>query len=145
MTDSNLRGRIKGPPLGWRGTSTMGCLVFILIAGVVGYVGFKVGEAYWGFFEVRHKTLEALNWAVIRPPKSEPDIVQKVITNAAEVGFQFSQQNIQIIQTTDTLTIVVSWVQEVELPYYTLPLSFTTTQTEYKRWEKGGLVIKDKP
>ena len=123
----------------------MGCLVFILVAGVVGYVGFKVGEAYWSFFEVRHKIQEALNWSVVRPPKSESEIVQKVVANSAEVGYQFTPQNIQIMQTADNLTIVVSWVQEVEFPYYTLPLTFTTTQTEEKRWEKGGLVIKDKP
>ena len=145
MTGSTLRGKKRSFPPGWRGTSTMGCLVFMLIAGVVGYVGFKVGEAYWSFFEVRHKIQEALNWAVIRPPKTEAEIRQKVITNSAEVGFQFSQQNIQITQTSDTVTIVVSWVQEIEFPYYSLPLNFTTTQTEEKRWDKGGLVIKDKP
>lgn len=145
MTDSTLRGKRKGLRLGWRGTSTMGCLVFILIAGVLGYVGFKLGEAYWRFFEVRHKATEALNWAVVRPPKSEADILQRVIENVAQEGVELSQQNIQILQTTDTLTITVSWVHEVEFPYYTLPLNFTTTQTEEKRWEKGGLVIKDKP
>jgi len=137
MTDPTLRGKRKGFPLGCRGTSTMGCLVFILIAGVIGYVGFKVGEAYWSFFEVQHKTLEALNWAVIRPPKSEPDIMQKVIVNAAQVGVELSQQNIRIMQTSDNLTIVVSWVQEVEFPYYTLPLYFKTTHTGQKRWESG--------
>jgi len=145
MTYSTLRGKRKGFPLGCRGTSTMGCLVFILIAGVIGYVGFKVGEAYWSFFEVRHKTTESLNWAAVRPPKSESDIMQRVIVNAAQVGVELSPQNIQIMQTTDTLTIIVSWGHEVEFPYYTLPLYFTTTQTEEKRWEKGGLVIKDKP
>jgi hypothetical protein len=145
MTVSTLRGKRKGFPLGCRGTSTMGCLVFILIAGVIGYVGFKVGEAYWSFFEVRHRTTEALNWAVVRPPKSEPDIMQRVIVNAAQVGVELSPQNIQIMQTTDTLTIIVSWVHEVEFPYYTLPLLFKTTLIEEKRWEKEGLVIKDKP
>ena len=145
MTGSTLQGKKRSLPPGWRGTSTMGCLVFMLIAGVIGYVGFKVGEAYWSFFEVRHKIQEALNWAVILPVKSEAEIRQRVITNAAEVGFQFSQQNIQITQTTDTMTIVVSWTQEVEFPYYSLPLSFTTTQTEEKRWERGGLIIKGKP
>jgi len=145
MTGSTLRGKTRSVPPGWRGTSTMGCLVFMLIAGVIGYVGFKVGEAYWSFFEVRHKIQEALNWAVVLPPKSEAEIRQKVITNSAEVGFQFAQQNIQITQTADTITIVFSWSQEVEFPYYSLPLSFTTTQTEEKRWEKGGLIIKGKP
>jgi hypothetical protein len=123
----------------------MGCLVFMLIAVVIGYAGFKVGEAYWTFFEARHKIHEALNWSIIKPPKSDPEIINRVIENAAQVGVGLSQQNIQITQTTDTLTITVSWVHEVEFPYYTLPLYFTTTQTEEKRWERGGLVIKEKP
>ena len=145
MTHSALRGKAKGFPLGCRGISAMGCLAFILIAGGIGYVGFKVGGAYWSFLEVRHKTQEVLNWAVVRPPKSEPDIVRRVIANAAEVGVELSLQNIQITQTTETMTIIVSWVHEVEFPYYTLPLHFTTTQTEQKRWIQGGLVVKDKP
>ena len=95
----------------------MGCLVFLLIAGVIAYVGFRVGEAYWSFFEVRHKTREALNWAAAVPPKSEGEITQRVIANVSQVGLALSAQNIQISQTTDTLTITVSWGREVEFPY----------------------------
>lgn len=145
MTHSTLWGKTKGFPLGYRGISAMGCLVFILIAGVIGYAGFMVGTAYWSFLEVKHKTQEALNCAVARPPKSEPEIVKRVIDNAAQVGVELSQQNIQIMQTTDTLTITVSWIHEVEFPYHTLPLDFTTTKTEEKRWDKRGLVLKDNP
>ena len=145
MIDSTLGGKKKGFPLEGRGASTMGCLLFILIAGVIVYAGFKVGEAYWSFFEVRHKAREALNWAAAGSPKSEGEITKKVLDNISQVGVTLSSQNIQISQTTDTLTITVSWGQEVEFPYYTLPLDFSTTQTEKKRWHKGGLIIKDKP
>jgi hypothetical protein len=144
MIYSTPWGKRKGFPPGCGGASTMGCLVFILIAGVIVYVGLRVGEAYWSFFEVRHKTQEALNWAVAGSAKSEAEIMQKVITNVTEVGVALSSENIQITQTTDTLTITVSWGQEVEFPYYKLPLDFSTTQTEEKRWQKGGLVIKGK-
>jgi hypothetical protein len=137
-----LSGGRKGLAPGRRGASTMGCLLFLLIAGVVGYVGFKVGEAYWTYFEVRQKTREALNWAAATPPKLEKEIVQRVIVKAVEVGVELSPRDIQIMQTPDTLTIIVSWTQEVEFPYYTLPLNFKTTQTEEKRWYKGGLIIK---
>ena len=140
-----LSGRRKGLTPGCRGASTMGCLLFLLIAGAVGYVGFKVGQAYWNYFEVRQKTKEVLNWAVAGSPKSDGDIVQKVIVNAKGVGAELYSRNIQIIHTADTLTIIVSWGQEVEFPYYTLPLNFKTTQTEEKRWYKGGLIIKEKP
>jgi len=145
MTDSTPWGKKKGFPIGRRGATTMGCLVFILIAGVMVYVGVRVGEAYWNSFEVRHKIREALNWAVAGSPKSEGEIIQKVITNVTQVGLELPPQSIQISQTPDTLTITASWGQEVEFPYYTLPLNFTTSQTEEKRWYKGGLIIKDKP
>lgn len=137
-----LSGGRKGLAPGCRGASSMGCLFFLLIAGVVGYVGFKVGEAYWNYFEVRQKTREVLNWAAASPPKTETEIMQRVIVKAVEVGVELSPRNIQIMQTPDTLTIIVSWSQEVEFPYYTLPLNFKTTQTEEKRWYKGGLIIK---
>ena len=145
MTDSTLWGKRKGFPLGRRGASTMGCLVSILIAGVIIYAGFKVGEAYWNSFEVRHKIHEALNWAAAGAMKSDAEITQKVITNVSQVGVELPPQSIQISHTTDTLTITVSWGQEVEFPYYTLPLNFTTSASEEKRWFKGGLVIKDQP
>lgn len=145
MIDSTLWRKRKGFPMGCRGVTTMGCLVFILIAGIIVYVGFKVGEAYWSFFEVRYKTQEALNWAVAGSPKTEAEITQRVIINTSEVGIELSPQNIQISQTEDTLTITVSWGREVEFPYYTLPLDFNTTQTGELRWYKGGIVIKNKP
>ena len=145
MTDSTLWGKRKCFPMRCRGASTMGCLVFILIAGVIVYVGFNVGQAYWSVIEVRYKTLEALNWAVAGSPKTESDIIRRVITNTSEAGVELSPQDIQISQTEDTLTITVSWGREVEFPYYTLPLNFNTSQTGEKRWYRGGIVIKNKP
>ena len=132
----------KSSALGCRGAGAVGCLLFILIVGVLGYVGFKVGEAYWQYLEVRHKTREALNWAAAGAPKYDRDIVQKVIVNAKEVGVELFPRNIQIMHTTETLTIIVSWSQDVEFPYHTFPLQFKTTQTEEKRWHRGKLVIK---
>jgi hypothetical protein len=142
MKDSTLPGGRKDLPLEHRGAVTSGCLVFLILILLLGYVGFKFGEAFWEYFEVRHKTREALNWAAAGQPKPEIDIVQKVIIKVREAGVEFTPGNIQIKQTTDTLMILVSWSREVEFPYYTLPLKFTVTQTEEKRWKRGGLIIK---
>lgn len=137
-----LSGGRKGLTPGYRGATTTGCLLFLIIAGVAGYVGFKFGEAYWNYFEMRHKSREVLNWAAAHPPKTNAEIVQRLIAKAAEAEVELSSENIQIFQTPDTLTIIVSWGREVEFPYYTLPLNFKTTQTEEKRWYKGGVLIK---
>ena len=142
MKDSTLLGGRKDLPLEHRGAVTSGCLVFLILILLLGYVGFKFGEAFWEYLEVRQKTREALNWAAAGQAKSEIDIVQKVITKVREVGVELAPRSIQIKQTTDTLTIRVSWSREVEFPYYTLPLKFRVTQTEEKRWHRGGLIIK---
>ncbi len=142
MKSLTLLAKRKGLAPGYQGAVTGGCLLFIIGVAVFGYVGFKVGDAYWNYLEVRHKVREALNWAVAGSPKGDPEIVQKVIGNARGAGTEFSPENIQIKQTTDTLTIIVSWVQEVEFPYYTLPLKFKVDLSEVKRWHKGGLILK---
>jgi hypothetical protein len=142
MKDSTLLGGRKDLPLEHRGAVTSGCLVFLILILLLGYVGFKFGEAFWEYLEVRQKTREALNWAAAGQAKSEIDIVQKVITKVREVGVELAPRSIQIKQTTDTLTILVAWSREVEFPYYTLPLKFRVTQTEEKRWHRGGLIIK---
>jgi hypothetical protein len=142
MKSLTLLARRKGLAPGYRGAATGGCLLFIIGIGVLGYVGFKVGDAYWTYLGVRHKVREALNWAVAGGPKADPEIVQKVIGKVHEVGTEFSPDNIQIKHTTDTLTIIVSWDQEVEFPYYTLPLKFKVNLSEVKRWHRGGLILK---
>ncbi len=142
MKSLTLLARRKGLSSGYRGAATGGCLLFLIAIGVLGYVGFKVGDAYWNYLEVRHKVREALNWAVAGGPKADSEIVQKVIGNARETGTEFTSDNIQIKQTTDTLTIIVSWSQEVEFPHYTLPLNFKVNLSEVKRWHRGGLVVK---
>lgn len=142
MKDSTLLGGREDFPLEHRGAATSGCLVFLILVLLLGYVGFKFGEAFWEYFEVRHKTREALNWAAAGRPKPEIDILQKVMAKVQEAGVELTPRSIQIKQTTDTLTILVSWSREVEFPYYTFPLKFTVTQTEEKRWHKGGLILK---
>jgi len=142
VIDSSLLIGRKNPLLGYQGGSTSGCLMFLIFASLLGFVGFKVGSAYWNYFEVRHKTQEVLNWAVAGTPKPEIEIAQRVIVNVRLVGVELPPENIKIKQTADTLTIIAFWVHQVEFPYYTLPLNFKVTLSEEKRWHKGGLIIK---
>ncbi len=142
MKEGTAHGNLKGFLLRHQGTTAFGCLLFILLVAVIGYGGMKIGKAYWNYFELRQKTREALSWAVAGSAKPEGEIVNKVIANASEVGVGLANRDIQIIQTSDTLTIIVSWIQAVEFPYYTLPLKHQVALTEEKRWYKGGLVVK---
>ncbi len=124
------------------GFSLPGCLLFLLVAIILGFLGFKFGEATWDYFNLRQKTKEALNWAVAEPAKGEMLIVQKVISKALEAQIELNPRNIQIKQTADSLTIIVTWTRYVELPYYSYPWHFRISQTDVKRWGRGGLILK---
>lgn len=139
MKDSVLLGKEKGNGSSPRGALTGGCLLCIILIGLLAYVGFRIGEAYWNYFEVRQKIQEALNWAVAGSPKAELEIMQKVIAKAREGGVELSPQSIKIKQTKTTITIIAAWEQEVEFPYYTLPLEFKVSLTEEKHWARRGL------
>lgn len=127
---------------GLRGTTTFGCLIFLILAVVLSYVGFKFGEAFWNYFEVRYKVQEAMNWAVAGTYKTEVQISEKVTVNVAATGVELKPRNIKIQQTKDSLIIYVFWERKVEFPYYSFPMKFNVTLTGEKRWEKGPLILK---
>lgn len=138
MKHFNPLKKIKGI----RGTTTFGCLIFLVVVVVLAYVGFKLGEAGWNYLEVKQKIREALNWAAAGKYKTEVEISQKVIVRVAEAGVELKPRNIKIQQTKDSLMISVSWERQVEFPYYSFPLKFDVTLTEEKRWEKGPLILR---
>jgi len=125
-----------------QGTSTLGCLFFLVVIAAVGYVGVKFGEAGWEYLEVRHKVGEALNWAVAGQAKSDPEIFEKVVSFVRQTGLELHPRNVKITHTGEDLTIAVAWKRNVDFPSYTLPLNFSVSLTEIKRWTRGGLVIK---
>ncbi len=132
----------RSKPWNIGGITTLGCLVWLVLIAVVGFVGFKFGEAFWTYYQVREQVRQALTWTVASGPKSEAEIVQRVISEVRSEEVQLTPRNVRINQTSDSLTLIVSWTREVELPFYTYPLDFEVRLTEIKRWGRGGLVIK---
>jgi len=125
-----------------RGASTLGCLFFLVVIGAAGYVGLKVGTVYWDYFDVRQKIRETLNWAVAGQAKSDGEIFQKVVANVRQSGLELKPRDVKITHSGENLTISASWTREIEFPGYTLPLNFSVSLTEIKRWTRGGLIIK---
>jgi hypothetical protein len=143
MNGSTRPSKGKDIVLRNRGISTSGCLVFLILLVLLGFVGFKFGQAFWNYYNMREQVRDALVWTVgSMQPKSEIEITQRVISNASGVGVQLSPRNIRISQTPETLTIIARWTEELEFPHYTYPLNFEVNLTEIKRWGRGGLVVK---
>lgn len=125
-----------------QGTSTLGCLFFLVVIAAIGYVSVKFGEAGWEYLEVRHKVREALNWAVAGQAKPDAEILAKVVSFVRQTGVELNPRNVKITHAGEDLTIAVTWKRDVEFSSYTLPLNFSVSLTEIKRWTRGGLVIK---
>jgi hypothetical protein len=142
MTRFFPRQKSRSQPWNIDGITTLGCLVWLVLIAIVGFVGFKFGEAFWTYYQVREQVRQALTWTVASGPKSEVEIVQRVISQVRSEEVQLTPRNVRINQTSDSLTLIVSWTQEVEFPFYTFPLDFEASLTETKRWGRGGLVIK---
>ena len=143
MNEIPPRNTGKGARAQNRGITTFGCLVTLILLIVVGFVGVKVGQAFWNYYNAREQVREALVWAAGgMQPKNETQITQRVISNAEGIGLQLHPRNVHISQTPETLTITAAWTEEIEFPYYTFPLNFEVNLTEIKRWGRGGLVVK---
>ena len=132
----------RAPGFGDRGLTAPGCLLLLILIAILGTVGYRVGEAYWSYYQVKEKVREVLIWAVAGHEKPEMDITQRVISGASEVGVSLKPRNVRIIQDAQNLTIIASWNHDLEFPFYTFPFGLEVKLTDVKRWRRGGLVIK---
>jgi hypothetical protein len=143
MKGSLFFAKMKAPAERHRGVTTPGCLLLLILLAILGFAGYRVGTAYWEYYQVREEVRNVLTWTVAGEPKQEVDVVKKVIARVAdEAGLQLTPKNIRITQTASTLTISVFWVQDLDFLVYTYPMDFEASLTEAKRWGGRGLVIK---
>ncbi len=124
------------------GMTALGCLVVLVFLAVLGFVGYKVGDAYWTYYQVREQVRQSLTWAVAGQAKEEAAIVQKTITYVASTGLRLKPRNVRITQSPEHLTLTVFWTHDLEFPYYTYPLDFEVKLSDVKRWGRGGLVVR---
>jgi len=143
MKGSLLSGERKEPAERSRGRTTPGCLGFLVLLAVLGFVGYTFGAAYYEYYQVREQVRGVITWTVSGNPKHEADVVKRVITRVAdEVGIGLTPKNIRVTQTGNRLTLSVFWVQDLDFLVYTYPMDFTVSLTEPLRWGGRGLVIK---
>jgi hypothetical protein len=125
------------------GLTTPGCLFFLVLLTLLGLGAYRVGEAYWEYYNVREQVREVLIWAVAGGAKEETSIAQRVTSRLKEeMAFSISPRNVRVTQTTNEMTISVSWTRGLDFLVYTYPMDFEIRLTEVKRWGGRGLVIK---
>lgn len=143
MKGSLFFGKKKVPAERNRGMTTPGCLLLLILLAVLGFAGYRVGTAYWEYYQVREQVRNILTWTVAGGPKDEAAVVKRVIARVGdEAGLRLTPKNIRITQTASSVTISVFWTQDLDFLVYTYPLDLEVSLTEAKRWGGRGLVIK---
>jgi hypothetical protein len=143
MKGSLFFAKMKAPAERHRGMTTPGCLLLLILLAILGFAGYRVGTAYWEYYQVREEVRNVLIWTVAGTPKHEADVVKRVITRVAdEAGLQLTPKNIRVTQTASSLTINVFWTEDLDFLVYTYPMDLTVSLTEPLRWGGRGLVIK---
>jgi hypothetical protein len=137
------RKKRNGPARGNGGLTTPGCLLILILLVILGLGAYRVGEAYWEYYQVREQVREVLTWAVAGGAKDEASIASRVTSKLKEeMAFSTSPRNVRVTQNSTEMTVRVSWTRGLDFLVYTYPMDFEVRLTEIKRWGGRGLVIK---
>jgi len=143
MNGSSSFGKRNGLGSGNGGVSTPGCLFILVLLVLLGLGAYRVGEAYWEYYNVREQVREVLTWAVAGGAKDEATIASRVSSRLREeMAFSISPRNVRITQNSTELTVAVSWTRGLDFLVTTYPMEFEVRLTEVKRWGGRGLVLK---
>lgn len=78
---------------GRRGSSMVGCLLWVLGFAVALYYGVKVGEHYWNFYQLQD---EMRSQARLAPGLTDPVIKRRVLDKIDQLGLQIDPKKVKI-------------------------------------------------
>ena len=96
-----------------RGASTVGCLLPLLIAALVVYIGRDFGEAYFRYYQYRDAMREEARFATIR---SDDVIASHLRTLVDSLGLPRNAGAVRISHTRDGITIWSDYYETIQLP-----------------------------
>ena len=107
-------------PRGERG-GVLGCLLWIVLLGAAGYVGFRFAAPYFQYWRFKDAMSTQAETAEIN---TDPEI-RKVLTQAAaDLDIPLEAGDIKVRRGRRAITISAAWTKEVVLPKYRRTLSF---------------------
>ncbi len=107
-----------------RGTSRVGCLLFVLLVAVVGYYGVGIGSVYFGYWRLRE---EMRSQARLAPSIDNGAIHRRLIRAIEELNLPTEARKVTIKRTARPREIHISTTYHVvlELPFFTYVVRLT--------------------
>ena len=98
-----------------RGSSSLGCLMTVLIVAAVLYFGINIGDVYWRAYEFQDDMRQEAKFARNVPNDS---ILVHLRIDADSLGLPDDAQAIAIRRTPTTISIHAEYDERIELPMY---------------------------
>lgn len=106
------------------GRAFLGCLLLLLLATVVLYFGFNIGEVYWRFYRYRDAMEQEVRFASMR---NDDAIVERLSSVAESLGLPDAARPPKVLRDPSSRRISISaaYAERVELPGFVRTFSFT--------------------
>lgn len=107
-----------------RGSSTTGCLLWLLVFVAALYYGVHIGEVYWRSWQLEEEMKSQVRLA---PSLSDSVIMRRLVAKADELGLPPEASRISITRDPRPRRIIVrsTYQETVELPFFTRTFTFT--------------------
>jgi hypothetical protein len=114
---------------GRRGSSTMGCLVSLVIFAALIYYGTKIGEHYWNFYQLQD---EMRSQARLAPSLNDQVIRRRVLDKADELNIMITPRDVKISRggRPPHISIESEYSDSVSLPLFRHVFVFTPKADE---------------
>jgi hypothetical protein len=98
-----------------RGSSSLGCLLTMLIVAAVLYFGVNIGEVYWHAYEFQDDMRQEAQFA---KNVSNDSILHHLRSDADSLGLPDDAQAIAIRRTQGSISIHAEYDERIELPMH---------------------------
>ena len=117
-----------------QGDSKLGCLFYIVIVALIIYTGYSWGKAQWNYESMKETVTDILKFTTEQREINYALTKEMIINRAAELQIALSEEDIEISENENSLTIDVYWDTPITFPGYTYYLEHHLTKTRQKRF-----------
>ena len=101
-----------------------GAVLFVLMVVALVYLATKFVPPYWTYLSMMDPVKSAAMTMATSRSSDDPRMRTELIRQASENGLTLDNDNIEISQDGSVLTVRLTWVAPVELPWYRYDLHF---------------------
>jgi hypothetical protein len=104
-----------------RGSSSLGCLMPLLVISAIAYFAVNIGEVYWRFYRFRDAMAQEVRFAARR---TDDEILRNLRSKADSIGLPESAQNIEVEREKRTIRVYTNYYEHIELPLVVREIHF---------------------